>query len=749
MGKMPHFFGIRHLSPAGAYHLRAFLEEKKPKLVLVEGPSDFTDLMSDMVRKETKPPIAVLAYTKEAPIRTILYPFAEYSPEYQAILWCNKHKVDCQFMDLPSETFLAITLVNDGKERSDYGRETIYEKLDSLSGEDGQETFWERNLEHVTSMEVYHEGCNRFGSELRQLTEGVDFDWPETVVREAYMRQQIRKYVLNGIDPSDIVVVCGSYHVDGLKSWEEEESLKGLPTCECMHTLMPYSYYRLSTRSGYGAGNKAPAYYELLWESLVRQEDSYAAYAYLSKIAGFMRDTGNPVSTASVIEAVRLAQSLAMLRGDRVMTLYDLKDAAITCLGEGNVPSLSLAFASVEIGTMIGSLPDGVSRTSIQEDFYRNLKALKLDKYKTVVLQDLSLDLRENRRVQSKDAAFLDLHRSFFLHQLRVLGIQFASLQRTNQETATYGENWTAKWTPEAEIEIVEAALQGDTVKLAASYVLSERIKGADSIKIIAKQLENAFLCGLPNVVLTAISALQALAVDAVSIEEMAACMEHLSMVISFGSIRQVETEPLIPIMEQLFYHFCLLLPDACSCDDEASKKMVISMEQVDQCTKLHAFLDDKEWISVISNIAKRDDLNTKISGYAASILLEKGAIQTKELNAEVSRRLSKGIPADLGAGWFEGLVMKNHYSLINRLSIWETLDGYLEELDDDEFKRALLFLRRAFADFTANEKDQIAENLGENWGLNGAEVSEIVNTVLGEEAQELVDSLADFDFDF
>ena len=33
-------------------------------------------------------------------------------------------------------------------------------------------------------------------------------------------------------------------------------------------TLMPYSYFRLSSQSGYGAGNHAPAYFELLWEAL-------------------------------------------------------------------------------------------------------------------------------------------------------------------------------------------------------------------------------------------------------------------------------------------------------------------------------------------------------------------------------------------------------------------------------------------------------------------------------------------------
>ena len=56
--------------------------------------------------------------------------------------------------------------------------------------------------------------------------------------------------------------------------------------------------------------------------------------------------------------------------------------------------------------------------------------------------------------------------------------------------------------------------------------------------------------------------------------------------------------------------------------------------------------------------------------------------------------------------------------------------------------------LARAFADFSAAEKDQIAENLGEILGLNGQEVSEAVNAVLDESAQEMIEGLDDFDFD-
>lgn len=92
---------------------------------------------------------------------------------------------------------------------------------------------------------------------------------------------------------------------------------------------------------------------------------------------------------------------------------------------------------------------------------------------------------------------------------------------------------------------------------------------------------------------------------------------------------------------------------------------------------------------------------------------------------------------------------MKNRYALIARLSLWESLDCYLDTLGEEEFKRALVFLRRAFADFVAMEKDEIAENLGEIWGLNAREVSETLNANLDEDEQEIVESLESFDFDF
>ncbi|MCI8913327.1 MAG: hypothetical protein HFF38_04225, partial [Lawsonibacter sp.] len=153
-------------------------------------------------------------------------------------------------------------------------------------------------------------------------------------------------------------------------------------------------------------------------------------------------------------------------------------------------------------------------------------------------------------------------------------------------------------------------------------------------------------------------------------------------------------------------------------------------------------------WVSLLEEISDRDDLNTRCSGFAMAILLERGGADEALLAREVARRLSPGVPADLGAGWFEGLAGKNRYALIARLSLWRQLDGYLSGLDESGFRRALVFLRRAFSGFSPSEKNDIAENLGEIWGINPQQTAELLMNETTEAEQAVLDSLADFDFD-
>ncbi len=744
----PVYFGVRHLSPAAACHVRKALDKAQPQLILVEGPSDLNDQMQWLCDPRTEYPVAILAYTKSAPVRTILYPLAVYSPEVQAILWAHEHNVPCRFMDLPSSVFLAMKEreTEEQEEQQALSTESVYHRLEVLTGEE-HDTFWERYFEQIDN---YHTACNTFGRELRASSQDDADHAAENTIREAYMKRVICDAVKEGIPADKVFCVCGAYHVEGLKDSGpmSNEELKKLSRADSTATLMPYSYYRLSTRSGYGAGNKAPAYFHLLWDGLNGEGLQSVASTYLVMLAAAHRNAGYIVSSAEVIEAVRLAGVLAQMRNSRFPALQDLKDAAITTMGHGNLSELAVAFADTEIGKTIGYLPEGVARTSVQMDFYRQLKKLKLERFRSAELQRLDLDLREKLTVKTKEAAFLDLNRSFFLHRLRVLGIHFANALCSKQTQANWGEYWELRWTPEVEIEVVESSLLGDTIEGAAAFALKERAEQAASIDQAALIFQDAFLCGMPVAAAHALTVLQSLSVDSAALTEVASTAENLSLVVRYGDLRRFDSEPVIPLIEQLFLRAKLTLEDACNCDAKAAVAVTQAMDRLNTLQLNHDFLDQTAWVSLLERISDRDDLNTKCSGFAMAMLLERGIATEELLSKEVSRRLSPGVPADLGAGWFEGLAGKNRYALIARLSLWRHLSDYLDSLDEETFRRALVFLRRAFADFTPSEKSDIAENLGEIWGLNAQQVAEVIMIDTTAEEQSLLADLDDFDFD-
>lgn len=766
-------FGVRHLSPAGAWHLRRYLDAIKPDVVLIEGLSDATELISQVTRRGSKPPIALLAYTDSLPVRTLIYPLAKYSPEYQAMCWAREHDAACAFIDLPSDVFLALQDVEEElllrkqrelaekgeeaaaerQEASGEGRErtSVYEQYATLAGETDHETYWERHFEHNLSEEAYRLAAYEFGAALRELEEDQPRWRAENLVREAYMRRRIAETIAAGTRPEKIVAVVGAFHapvMTGEHPAMTDEELTSLRRRASKFTLMPYSYFKLSTQSGYGAGNRAPAYYERLWESLQEGDLAGLPSRYLSMVARHLRDGGTHRSTAEVIEGVRLANTLSALKNGLAPTLIDLRDAAITLLGHGEVATVKEAIAKVEVGTDIGALPEGVSRTSIQADFERELVRLKLEKYKTTVKQDVSLDLRENRQAKSPEAAFLDLHRSSFLHRLRVLGVSFAGPVAVSQQSATWAEKWVLQWSPESEIQLVEAVLLGETVEIATGYKFNATLEACTSIASAADVVRDACQCGMLAAMHAARRRLQELAVATSEVTAIAHAAHVLGMIVRYGDVRRFDPEPLLPLMEELFVQAALALHVAAGCDNEQAKSVIRAMDQMNVLALEHADrLNEPLWIERLQRLAAADDRNPLLSGYACAILLERGLMTNEELAREVSRRLSPGVPADLGAGWFEGLAKRNRYALLARQVLWTQLADFIDSLDEEHFRRSVVFLRRAFGGFSAREKRQIAENLAEHWGVHADTAAEALEAVMTDEEAKKLKDLNEFDF--
>ena len=99
-----HVFGIRHHGPGSARSLLSALDELRPDCVLVEGPPEADAVIGLAADRHMKPPVALLVYPPDAPQLGVYYPFAEFSPEWQAIQWAVRREVPVHFMDLPVAT---------------------------------------------------------------------------------------------------------------------------------------------------------------------------------------------------------------------------------------------------------------------------------------------------------------------------------------------------------------------------------------------------------------------------------------------------------------------------------------------------------------------------------------------------------------------------------------------------------------------------------------------------------------------
>jgi hypothetical protein len=770
-------FGVRHLSPAAAHHLDQVLDELKPTAVLVEGPADATEHIKHLAHKDTRPPLALLAYTQDRPVRSILYPLAEYSPEWVALTWGVRKKAEVRFIDLPAAVFLELHQLAqaradqeaqgpeaDGepdstapsqaraKQASEHTLAYLddpYEAIARLSGDPDHETWWERHFEHTLDPACYVRAIFAFGRGIRDLRQMRDDD--ENLIREAFMRRCIREVLEDGHQPEKVLVVCGAFHAPALTTELDpmtDKEWKALPRTKTSLTLMPYSFYRLSSQSGYGAGNHAPAYYQRMYEERKRGELARLPARFLSELGHELRRAGQIRSAAEVIEAVRLAGSLAALSDGCAPCLRDLRDAAVTCLGRGEVEVIRPHLQEVEIGHAIGKLPKGISRTAIQDDFYLLLEGLKLSKYQTDKAQVLELDLRENRFVKTAASAFLDRNRSTFLHRLRVLGVEFADTQASRQEQASWKETWKLHWTPECEIQLVESALKGDSVEGAAAIRLSERLGECERVDQAADIVKEAANCELTDALEDARRRLQAMAVEDSGFLPLAHAVESLADVIRYGSVRQVDPRPLQPLLAQLFLRATLQVRQACLCDRAGAKSVQKGILLLNRVAGENAEgIDTPRWNQELDGIATADNLNPYLSGLSCALVLEKGRIAEEELAREVSRRLSPGIDPELGAGWFEGLVQYNRMALFSRPALWRQLDAYVVSLDEEAFRPALVYLRRAFGTFTPAEVRRVVSNLVEISSEAADALKASVDTKLDEdEVRNLQEQLKDLD---
>src|SRR6202453_983167 len=442
--------GVRHHGPGSARSVRAALAEYGPAVVLIEGPPEADALVPLVADSDMTRPVALLASLPGAAGKAAFWPFAAFSPEWQAMLHALDARIPVRFCDLPAAHQLAME-----RDRTVSAERTDpIGQLAAAAGYDDAERWGEDVVEHVPGAAVFQavaEAMALLRDEVAVLPETDARD----LVREAYMRRVLRGAIKEGYQR--IAVVCGAFHVPALTGLPpaaaDDRLLRGLPKVKVSLTWVPWTYGRLAFASGYGAGVRSPGWYDHLFSS-----DGQPIERWLTRAAGVLREEGIPVSPAHVIEAVRLADALAALRGRPLAGLEEVTEAAQAVLCDGSDLLTRLIQRKLVVGERLGAVPAAPPMMPLQRDLHDQQRRLRLRPEASP--HDYDLDLRKPN----------DLARSHLLHRLGLLGVRWGTpRQGRTRNIGTFRETWELTWRPELDLALIEASPWGSTVAAAAT----------------------------------------------------------------------------------------------------------------------------------------------------------------------------------------------------------------------------------------------------------------------------------------
>jgi hypothetical protein len=723
-------FGIRHHGPGCARSLRAALERLEPDIVLVEGPPDAQHVLPLLTSAEMQPPVALLIYAPDAPGQAVYYPFATFSPEWQALSYALARAIPARFMDLPQALQLGKkaeeqsqapeTLPNLNIDPASAGKaspstqsgtraETVptlinaeaqdalneadpLEMLARAAGYTDSELWWERQIEQRRDISNFFESILEAMSELR--TDPAPKNEHEAR-REAHMRQTIRAAQHEGFQR--IAVICGAWHspvltesfVAGSKG--DAALLRGLKSVKVEATWIPWTNSRLSSRSGYGAGVTSPGWYEHLWITPDKMAIRWAATA-----ARLLREEGLDASSASVIETVRLADALAAMRDLPIPGLIEMHESIQTVLCHGNAEPMALIRQRLEIGDKLGTVPAETPSVPLQRDLERRQRELRLKL--TTAIENLDLDLRKDN----------DRGRSRLLHQLHLLDIEWGKLQRNSRgQMGTFHEIWRTQWQVEFIIKLIEHNIWGNTLERAASAYASHLADKATSLPELTELLDRVVLAELPGAIEHLLFCVQTQAAVAADVRHMMDALPPLVQVVRYSDVRETKSEHLLPVIEGLFERVVIGLPGACSSlDDAAAQSMLQSIDHAHQSIEtLNREEQRTAWKRVLHYLMERQGIHGLIQGRCCRLLFDQQVIDSDELQRQAHLALSSAVPLAQAASWIEGVLYGSGQLLLHQDGLWTALDHWLGELLPDAFVELLPVLRRAFSGFTSPER--------------------------------------------
>jgi hypothetical protein len=687
-----HVFGIRHHGPGCARALVEALDAVAPDLVVIEAPADAQAAIAHAGEADLVPPVALLVYAPDDPGDASFYPFARFSPEWNALRWAHGRGVPARFMDLPRGWKVTAEPVE--------ADELWVDPLGHLAeaaGYTDRELWWEHQVEQRRDAAALFEAIVEA---MRAVREAFPADTPENAAREAHMRTVLRAAVAEG--HATIAVVCGAWHAPALADLEaftakaDTAILKGVTKRKTAATWVPWTHGRLAYPSGYGAGMRAPGWYAMLWDA-----PTQPALRFATEAARLLRTAGLEGSTASVIETVRLAEALAAMRGAPVVGLPELLDAIQAVLCGGDPTKLALVRRDLMIGEAMGAVPATVGAAPLQRDFEAQARRLRLAI--APAPKAVALDLRKDT----------DRERSELLHRLALLGLAWGQRQRQRRGAGTFHEDWQLAWTPELALGLIERSPWGRTIgDAAAAYTRAEAAKA--NLAGLTALLEALLPAGLPGAVQDVLERIRDAAALASDLGVMLDALPPLAQVTRYGDVRGTDGARVLPILAGLAERVMLALVGACSAlDDDAARAMATRLAA---CDAALALIDRPEllagWDATLERLVARDPIHGLVRGVALRLLALRRRLGEDELARQAGLALGHATAPAVAAAWIEGLVSGPASTLLHADPLWRALDAWLAALAPEAFEEQLPVLRRAFSAFDAGERRHMADKV-------------------------------------
>jgi uncharacterized protein YjgD (DUF1641 family) len=694
------FFPVRHHSLVSSKFVKVAIDQFKPDVILIEGPSDGDHLIENIA--QSKMPVSIYGNMDNKEIKVgVNFPFFNTSPEYVAIEQGFKKNIEIRFIDIPVYDIDVIR-----EEKIDFEYSNYISELVRKSGLESFDEYYEKYFEIGLSgkkIEDYMMQMLTYCSVTRELSPSNQYN----DLRESYMAKKIKEY-----KQKRTLVITGGFHSVVLpkmikRGTEIDEKRRKTLTKDNKNYLIPYNVQNISTLNGYGAGIYYPNYYKVFLKNGLNPRDTF-----VELLTKYIRKAKKQVSISKIISAIDLAYGLALLREKKLPGVYELFDGAISAFTEFNqymnTNAILEDFKMYLIGDEYGRVHDISNLPPIVEDFQKQLVKNKFTKSNSIY----TLNVLNNRSAYKRSVFLSKLSYIEIEFAERVKGIDFFDIDIDEYMTQTYKITSKEKVMP----AVIEVAFLGESIDMAVESRLELKIKECDSFSKAVSCLKDCVVLQIESKTVEVVETIKYVMMKESNLLELTRAFNEITKTAyhyeTFGNKYKRELDDLVnELYIKLMVSFQTLeelrLEDEVKLSDSINDVYSFINASKNENVDRELFADTLEKL-----LAAR--WTTSLKGISLSILYIMGRVDEEELTWTIENNFVLSETQIEGTMLFLSYLLLNNYQiLLSNHRFLTVLNKFVEDLDTKEFFDILPNFRKIFTKLRPVETMRLSKDIG------------------------------------